>query len=47
MGHADIVTILNVYTYLRYEDLEREVKELILTLGRVKRVILPVFRGKI
>lgn len=28
MGHADIATTLNVYTHLKYEDAEKEVKEL-------------------
>ena len=28
MGHADIATTLNVYTHLKYEDAEKEVREL-------------------
>lgn len=32
MGHADINTTMNVYTHIRYEDAEKEVKE----LGRKK-----------
>lgn len=28
MEHADIATTLNVYTHLKYEDAEKEVKEL-------------------
>ena len=28
MGHAEIATTLNVYTYLRYDDVEKEVREL-------------------
>lgn len=28
MGHADITTTLNVYTHLKYEDVEKEVREL-------------------
>lgn len=28
MGHADISTTLNVYTHLKYEDVEKELKEL-------------------
>ena len=28
MGHADIGTTMNVYTHIKYEDAEREVKEL-------------------
>ena len=26
MGHADIATTLNVYTHLRYDDVEKEVR---------------------
>ena len=28
MGHADIATTLNVYTHLKYDDVEKEVREL-------------------
>ena len=28
MGHADIATTLNVYTHLKYEDVEKEMREL-------------------
>ena len=28
MGHADIATTLNVYTHLKYDDVEEEVREL-------------------
>ena len=28
MGHADIATTLNVYTHLKYDDVEKEVKEM-------------------
>ena len=28
MGHSDIATTLNVYTHLKFEDAEREVREL-------------------
>lgn len=27
MGHADIATTLNVYTHLKYDDVEKEVRE--------------------
>lgn len=26
-GHADIATTLNVYTHLKYDDVEKEVRE--------------------
>ena len=28
MGHADIATTLNVYTHLKYDDVEKEVREM-------------------
>lgn len=28
MGHADIAATMNVYTHIKYEDAEREVKKL-------------------
>ena len=28
MGHVDIATTLNVYTHLKYDDVEKEVREL-------------------
>lgn len=28
MGHSDIATTLGIYTHLRFEDVEKEIKEL-------------------
>ena len=36
MGHADIATTLNVYTHLKYDDVEKEVRELEERLRSVK-----------